>query len=195
MLAFLSDFVHRYGYVAVALFVTLEGVGIPLPGETAVIAAAAYAAQGYLSIAGVILSATVGTVLGGSSGYWIGRAGGRDLLIRYGHLIRLSPERLLRTERYFDRHGAKTVFFARFVALLRIFGSLLAGVAHMPFPSFSMVNLTGGFLWAATFSALGYLFGKNLSVLDDYVTEISLAVLVVLVIAALVYWRRARRTA
>lgn len=81
----------------------------------------------------------------------------------------------------------KTVFFARFVALLRIFGSLLAGVAHMPFPTFTVVNIAGGLLWAVTFSAVGMLFGKNLSRLDDYLAEISVALTMVLIVAYLVY--------
>ncbi len=194
MLAFFSEFVREYGYLAVAAFVALEGLGIPLPGETAVVTAAAFSAQGSLSIVGVILSATVGAVVGGSGGYWVGRIGGRGMLVRYGHLIRLDSERLLRTEQYFERHGAKTVFFARFIALLRIFGCILAGVAHMPFPTFSAVNLLGGLVWAVTFSSLGFVFGKNLPLLDDYLGEISIAVSVILVVAALVYWRHRRKS-
>jgi len=133
-------------------------------------------------------------VLGGSGGYWMGRIGGRSLLVRYGHLIHLDADRLLRTEKYFERHGMKTVFFARFIALLRIFGSILAGVAHMPFPTFSVVNMLGGVIWATTFSALGFVFGKNLPLLDDYIEEISIGVTVVLVVAGAVYWWRRRKT-
>lgn len=190
MLEILTHFVERYGYVAVALLVTLEGVGLPLPGETAIVTAAAFAARGSLSAAGVALAATIGTVLGGSAGYWVGRIGGRRLLERHGHWIRLDAARLERTEKYFARHGVKTVFFARFVALLRIFGSLMAGVAHMPFPTFTAVNLAGGVLWAATFTVVGVVFGKNLSRLDDYIAQISIALTVIVVVAVLTYlWR------
>ena len=193
MLEFFTQFVERYGYFAVALLVTLEGFGIPLPGETAVVTAAAFAARGSLSIYGVIASATIGALLGGSGGYWIGRIGGRGLLVRHGHWVRLDAERLARTEKFFARHGVKTIFFARFVALLRIFGSLMAGVAHMPFPTFSMVNLAGGLAWAGTFGALGYLFGRNLQRLDDYLGEFTIAISVIVGIVLLVYWIRARR--
>jgi membrane protein DedA with SNARE-associated domain len=193
MLEFLKHFIESYGYIAVALLVTLEGIGLPLPGETAIVTAAAFAASGSLSAVGVAIAATIGTVLGGSAGYWIGRIGGRRLLVRHGHWIRLDAERLARTETYFARYGAKTVFFARFVALLRIFGSLMAGVARMPFPTFSAVNLAGGFVWAATFSAMGLVFGKNLSKLDDYIQEISIAITVIVIAAIIVYWWRERQ--
>jgi membrane protein DedA with SNARE-associated domain len=193
MLEILTHLVERYGLFAVALLVTLEGIGLPLPGETAIVTAAAFAARGSLSAVGVAIAATIGSVLGGSAGYWIGRIGGRRLLVRHGHWIRLDAERLARTEKYFARHGTKTVFFARFVALLRIFGSLMAGVAHMPFPTFSVVNLAGGFVWAGTFSVIGLVFGKNLSRLDDYIQEISIAIAVIVIGAIIVYWWRERR--
>lgn len=190
MLDFLTHFIERYGYFAVTLLVTLEGFGLPLPGEAAVVTAAAFAARGSLGIVGVVLATTLGTVLGGSGGYWVGRIGGRGLLVRQGHWIRLDADRLARTEKYFERHGMKTVFLARFVALLRIFGSLMAGVAHMPFPTFSAVNFAGGLLWAVTFSAVGFVFGKNLSKLDDYLGEISIVLSVLVVVGYLVYrWR------
>ena len=196
MLEFLTHFIERYGYFAVALLVTLEGFGLPLPGETAVVTAAAFAARGSLSVVGVVIATTLGAVLGGSGGYWVGRLGGRGLLVRHGHWVRLDAARLARTEAYFKDHGAKTVFFARFVALLRIFGSLLAGVAHMPFATFSAVNFAGGLLWAATFSALGFLFGKNLSRLDDYLGQFSIAVSVLVIGGYLVYrWRTRRKAA
>jgi membrane protein DedA with SNARE-associated domain len=193
MLEILTHLVERYGLFAVALLVTLEGIGLPLPGETAIVTAAAFAARGSLSAVGVAIAATIGSVLGGSAGYWIGRIGGRRLLVRHGHWIRLDAERLARTETYFVRHGVKTVFFARFVALLRIFGSLMAGVAHMPFLTFSAVNLAGGFVWAATFSVIGLVFGKNVSRLDDYIQQITIGVTVIVIGAIIVYWWREKQ--
>ena len=192
MLEFLTHAVERYGYLAVALIVTVEGFGLPVPGETAVLTAAAFAGGGSLSVVGVALSATLGTLLGGTGGYWIGRIGGRGLLVRYEHIIRVDATKLARAEAYFAQHGVKTVFFSRFVALLRIFGALFAGVAHMPFLTFSAVNFAGGALWAVSFSALGYLFGKNLPMLEHRLTEISIGLGVVLVLAIVVFWVRRR---
>ncbi len=193
MLHALGGFIERYGYLAVFLFVTAEGVGIPLPGETALVTAAAFAATGSLSIWGVIAAASMGALVGGSGGYWIGRTGGRDLLARYGHLVRMDDARLRRTEQYFAEHGAKTVFIARFVALLRIFGSLMAGAAGMSFATFTAVNLAGGVLWAAAFSALGYLFGRNLPALEHRLGLAS-AFLLAGALLALFLWYRRRRS-
>jgi membrane protein DedA with SNARE-associated domain len=193
MLELLTHVVEQYGYVAIAFVVTLEGFGIPLPGEAAVVIAAAFAAHGSLSAVGVAIAATIGSVLGGSGGYWIGRVGGRPLLERYEHLTHIDAGKLERAEAYFARHGVKTVFFARFVALLRIFGALFAGVARMPFPTFTLVNFAGGALWAATFSALGYTFGRNLPLLEERIREISIGLSVLVAIGLVWLWRRNRK--
>jgi membrane protein DedA with SNARE-associated domain len=195
MLHFFARAIEQYGYVAVALLVTVEGFGIPLPGETAVVTAAAFAATGSLSPLGVAIAATVGTVLGGSGGYWIGRLRGRAVLHRYGHWVRFDADKVARAESYFEHHGMKTVFFSRFVALLRILGGVLAGIAHMPFGVFSLVNLAGGALWAATFTALGYLFGENLPLLHHHLRQASLIVTAVVAAGIIVYVVRRRRTA
>lgn len=187
MLHSLTKFIEQYGYLAVALLVAAEGLGIPLPGETAVVTAAAFAGRGTLDVFGVVLSATIGAVAGGTGGYFIGRSGGRDLLERYGHMLRMDAEKIARAEAYFAQHGAKTVFFSRFVALLRILGGLMAGAMRMPFLRFSVANLTGGLVWAATFSGLGYAFGKNLPELERRLGLVS-AIIAAVVVVALVGW-------
>ena len=165
MLHFLAHFVEQYGYVAVVLLVAIEGMGVPVPGETAVVTAAAFAATNDVSPVGVAICAIAGTMVGGTGGYWLGRWRGRRLLARYGHWVWLNERRVQRAESYFLEHGMKTVFFGRYVVLLRIIGSLLAGAMHMPFVRFSIVNAIGGGLWAVTFTALGYAFGENLPAL------------------------------
>ena len=192
MLHSFTHLVEHYGYLAVIILVTAEGFGIPLPGETAVVTAAAFAARGSLDVIGVALAATLGTVLGGSGGYWIGRSGGLSLLTRHGHLIGIDAAKLARAEGYFVHHGMKTVFFARFVALLRILCGLLAGIAHMPFGAFSLVNFAGGALWAATFTLLGYLFGANLHRLEHRIGLVSLVLGAIVVIAAIIFLVRRR---
>jgi membrane protein DedA with SNARE-associated domain len=189
-----AEFIDQYGYVAVALLVAIESMGVPLPGETAVITAAAFAATGGVSPTGVAIAAIAGTVVGGTGGYWLGRWRGAALLARYGHWVWLNERRVQRAESYFRRHGMKTVFFGRYVVLLRIIGSLLAGMMHMPFLRFSIVNLAGGALWAVTFTVLGYLFGENLPRLHRHLGEAALVVTVV-AIAGIIYWTRVARRA
>ena len=195
MLHSLARFIEDYGYIAVALLVAAEGMGLPLPGETAVVTAAAFAGRGSLSLVGVILSATAGAVVGGTGGYAIGQWGGRAALLRYGRLVGIDEAKVAQADNYFSRHGAKTVFLARFVALLRILGGLMAGATRMPLGIFSLANFAGGAVWAATFAGLGYAFGRNLPELErrlGLVSAVLAGVAVVALIGYLVYRRRTR---
>ncbi len=188
----LAELVTRYGYIAVALVITLEGIGLPVPGETVLVTAAAFAARGKLSLAGVIVAAFVGVVLGGSGGYWIGRGGGLALLRRHGRLLHVNESRVARAQAYFERHGAWTVFIARFVALLRMLAGVLAGVGRMSFTRYSVANALGGLAWALVFGGLGYEFGSNLPALERYGGQVSLvlALLLALVVGLVILWRR-----
>src|SRR5882724_5473733 len=157
---------ESYGYLALFLLVALEGLGVPLPGEAALLTAAAYAATGHLSIVGVIMAAAAGAIAGGVGGYWIGRTGGLALVQRYGRVWRLDEAKLDRASDFFRRHGGKAVFFGRFVALLRMWAALLAGVARMRYGRFALYTVAGGVCWAAVVGALGYAFGRNLPQLE-----------------------------
>ena len=175
---------ETYGYLAVLLLVGLESLGIPLPGETALLTAAAYAAAGHLSIVGVIGAAAIGAVLGDAGAYWIGRSGGLALVRRYGRVFRVDEAKLERAQLFFRRHGGKTVFFGRFVSLLRMLAALLAGVTRMPYGRFSLYNVTGGICWALLFGSLGYAFGRHLPQLEHAIGQAG--ALVVLLAALLV---------
>ncbi len=158
----IGQLIGQYGYGVVALLVCAENLGLPLPGETALITAAAFAAQGRLSLAGVIAASTIGTIAGGSGGYWIGRAGGLPFVHRVGRYIGLDEAQIERGRAFYARHGAKTVFLARFVAILRIVAGVLAGVVRMPFATFSIYNALGGLCWSIAIALLAYSFGYNL---------------------------------
>ena len=190
----LTDLLHSYGYVLVFVVVGLESLGIPVPGETVLLAAAALAAAGHMNIAIVIAVAAAGAILGDNAGYWIGRKGGIALVRRYGRVLRLTDARLAKVHQYFERHGAKTVFFGRFIALLRTWAALFAGVGEMPYAEFTIFNATGGVVWACAIGALGYLFGRNLHKLEALIGDASwaLAVAVVLALAVVWLWRRHR---
>lgn len=185
----IAHLLETYGYLAVLVLVGLESLGIPLPGETALLTASAYAAAGHLSIAGVIAAAAAGAILGDAGAYWIGRTGGLALLRRYGRFLHVDAARLERAQRFFARHGGKTVFIGRFISLLRMLAALLAGVTRMPYARFSLYNVTGGICWAALFGGLGYLFGRRLPQLKHAVGQagamiVLLGALLVVVILA-----------
>ena len=193
----LGDLVASYGYLFLFLIVAVESLGVPLPGETALVTAAALAALGRLDIYGVVASAAAGAIAGDNAGYWIGRRGGIAFVRRYGRFVRLDEAKIDRVRTFFDRHGAKTVFIGRFIALLRSWAAALAGVACMPYGAFTLYNALGGLVWAALFGTLGYVFGRNLPKLERYVGQASLALVL---LAALVVgvvlaarWFRANR--
>jgi membrane protein DedA with SNARE-associated domain len=133
---------------------------VPLPGETALIAASILAARGHYSIVSVIVVAALAAIIGDNIGYWIGRTGGRALLERWGPLRRYSARALPPSERFFEKHGGKTVFIGRFVAVLRVTAAWLAGITHMPWWRFFLWNAAGGIAWATTIGLLAYYFGK-----------------------------------
>ncbi len=181
----IANLVASYGYVLLFALVGIESLGIPLPGETALVTAAAYAALGHLSIFLVIATAAAGAIIGDNAGYWIGRKGGRAFVLRFGRKIRLNENHLVRAESFFRRHGGKTVFIGRFVALLRSWAAVLAGIGAMPYGEFTAYNASGGIVWAACFGSLGYLFGKSLPAIEHYagLASIGLAAGVAVLVA------------
>ncbi|HXT17642.1 MAG TPA: bifunctional DedA family/phosphatase PAP2 family protein [Gemmatimonadaceae bacterium] len=191
MLDVVSQWVAHYGYVLVALFLLVEGAGVPVPGETALVTAAALAGRGTLSLAGVIIAGAIGTILGGHTGYWIGARGGTRFVHRHGKWVGLSPKHLERTRRFFDQHGSKTVLLGRFVAVVRSFVGIFAGITQMPMRQFATYNAIGGSVWVAAFSILGYVFGRNLPRLVHDIGRVSLvlALLIAVVVAVVFLWR------
>ena len=188
----ISDVIHEYGPATVGVFITLEGMGLPLPGELVLLTAGALAAQGEFSIIVVALAAWIGTIAGGTGGYWIGRFGGVAFLRRYGRWFGLTEERERVAQEYFQRHGARTIIVARFIALLRMIAGIVAGSAEMSFGLFSVCNAIGGLLWAASFAAIGYFFGAHLQIVEHYLRRGSIALLVLAILAGVVVWMRTR---
>lgn len=184
-------------YLVVGLVIGVESMGIPLPGETTLIAAALLASQGDLEIGLVIGAAAAGAIIGDSIGYFIGRKAGRGLFERLGRRFHhFSEERIVKAEKYFHKYGVWTVFFGRFVALLRIFAGPMAGMLRMHYPRFLAANAAGGVAWSATIGVVAYKVGDNA---DKIFGEVSVWALVVigaaLVIAYAVYKIRRRRNA
>jgi membrane protein DedA with SNARE-associated domain len=192
----LNDLLGTLGYAAVFLFIAIESSGVPFPGETMLLTAAAYAGAGHLQIPLVILAAIAGAMTGDNSGYLLGRTGGRRLVRRYGRYVRLDERRLAAAQAYYRRHGDKTVFFGRFVAVLRAWSAFLAGLNHMPWPKFFVFDTAGAVVWSSLWGVLAFEFGRHLSSVEHVVTEVGIAgiVIVVLLAAGFAYWRyRAHR--
>ena len=151
-----------YGYGLVLAVVALESAGVPLPGETVLVSAAVYAGTTHdLKIAGVIGAAAAGAIIGDNIGFWIGREAGPPILERFGDLVGLDARRRKLGQYLFLRHGGAIVFFGRFVAFLRAFAALLAGVNRLEPVRFFAFNAAGGIAWATIFGLGGYALGAS----------------------------------
>jgi membrane protein DedA with SNARE-associated domain len=177
---FLQHLIHTYGLVVVGVVVGLECIGFPLPGETALLAAAVYAGTNHeLNIVSVITTAAVTAIVGRMIGYVIGREYGYWLLLRYGSYVRMTPSRIKLGQYLFLRHGGKIVFIAQFVPILRTFAGLFAGCNMMPWRNFLMANIVGGVAWAVSYGYAAYALGLGFKRLEGPIVVI-LAVLTVI---------------
>jgi membrane protein DedA with SNARE-associated domain len=174
-----------YGLVLLFAVIAAESAGVPLPGETALIAASILAAQGHYSIVSVIVVAALAAIVGDNVGYWIGRTGGRALLERWGPVRRYAERAIPPGERFFEKHGGKTVFIGRFVAVLRVTAAWLAGITHMSWWRFFLWNASGGIVWATGVSLLAYYFGKAAA--DAVQTYGIYALVAIVAVAAIVF--------
>lgn len=190
-----TQLVADYGSWIVFLAVGLESLGLPLPGETLLVAASIYAGTTHrLDLAAIIGAAASGAFIGDNLGYWIGRRFGLPLLLRHGTKIGLGENRLKLGQYLFLRHGGKVVFFGRFVALLRTLAALLAGINHMNWPRFVAFNLAGGILWSAVFGIGGYALGHLFERIAGPVGIGLLAVGIAFAVAGALFLRSAEAT-
>ncbi|TME22613.1 MAG: DedA family protein [Chloroflexi bacterium] len=193
----MTNLVAQYGYLAVLVIVGLESTGIPLPGETTLVAAALYAGATHnLNIVGVVIAAAVGAILGDNLGYLIGHWGGYRLLIRYGRYIRLSEKRIKIARYLFLRYGGEVVFFGRFTAILRTYAAFLAGTTRMPWRRFLFFNAAGGIAWATIYGGGAYLLGRQIERLSGPFEIVFVAAAVIaIVVGALIIRRQEERLA
>jgi membrane protein DedA with SNARE-associated domain len=187
----------QYGLVLLFVAVAIESAGVPIPGETTLIVAAYLARpeQHRYSLVSVILVAAAGAIVGDNIGYWLGRFGGRRLLNRWSFTRRHFESVLPPAERFFAKHGPKTVFLGRFVALLRVTIAWLAGISHMPWWKFLIWNAAGGIVWATAISLLSYEAGKAVAeTINRYglYGVLGLIALGVVALAGLRAWRGRR---
>jgi membrane-associated protein len=182
----------RLGYLALAGLVGVESIGIPVPGETALITAAILAHHGRFKIELVIVVAAAAAIVGDNIGYLIGRKGGRALLLRPGPLEERRKKFLERGEPFFERHGPKAVFLGRWIAGLRIAAAWLAGINRMHWPVFLFWNALGGIAWGTSVGLLAYFLGPTVEHIFKILGLVGVGV-VALAIGAALGWRHLRR--
>src|SRR5215204_4735845 len=183
--------IEQYGYLVVFFGVMLESTGVPLPGETILLASGFLAQQGHLDVGDAIVVGILGAVVGDQIGYWTGREGGRPFVLRWGRYVFISPERLERAEAFFARHGGKAVFLARFFAGFRVFGALVAGISRMRWRTFFLYNALGGAVWATAVVLVGYLVGGSLGLVERWMgrATLVLAALIAVVVGFYLAYR------
>jgi membrane protein DedA with SNARE-associated domain len=196
MLASLINVTHLvevFGYPLLFVVVMAESSGVPIPGETGLIAAGVLASQGKLQIQLVILIAAVAAIVGDNIGYQIGRKGGRWLLERPGRFEHQRRQVLITGEPFFERHGPKAVFFGRFILGLRVWASWLAGATHMRWRSFFLWNACGGICWATGVGLVAYYLGESAGSAIEAFGIYGLVALLLAIGVFLVEHRRHRR--
>jgi membrane protein DedA with SNARE-associated domain len=197
ILDFLSNLIAHYGYWAVGGALLLENMGIPVPGETILLLASFLAYSRHeLQLPLIIVVGVCAATLGDNLGYAIGYRGGRVLFDRYRSVFRINAETIERGELLFERYGAITIFFARFIFGLRVIAGPLAGVLRMPWRRFAVFNFLGALLWVTVISVVGHKFGKHWDTLTEYLERFNLVIAGVVAIGILVLWlwRRRRRS-
>jgi membrane protein DedA with SNARE-associated domain len=187
----MTHLVISYGYLAIALFIGAESLGVPLPGETLLIVAAIYAGHTHqLSVWIIVAVAAAGAILGGSIAFWIGGKGGYRLLRKYGRYLRIDEPKLKIGRYIFDRHGGKVVFLGRFIPVLRTYVAFLAGASRMRLAKFLIYNAAGGILWVAVDSFAAYSLGSAFSRASGTINLALGAVALVVIAAAIFILRR-----
>lgn len=182
-----QQLIAHYGYVAIVLVVMLESAGIPMPGETILVSAAAIAGtERGLDIRGVIAAAAGGAIIGDNVGFWVGRRFGEPLIEKWGYLVGLDAQKRMLGRYLFARYGGSIVFFGRFIALLRAFAAVLAGVNELAFGRFFVFNAAGGIVWATVFGLGGYLLGATIHRIAG---PIGWSMLLVALALGVVFWR------
>jgi membrane protein DedA with SNARE-associated domain len=200
VLQYILDLVARLGhwsYVVIFLAAALESaafLGLLIPGESIMLASGFFAHQGLLELDAVIVVGIIGAIVGDNIGYQLGSHLGREWLLRHGSRFGLKPRRLDKAEAFFARHGAKAVFFGRFVGFARALVPFLAGASRMRYRQFIVYNAIGAVLWTLACVLLGYLLGASWRVAEQWISRTGLIIGGLLAAAAIGMWIRGRRT-
>jgi len=196
---FVQDFVLRVGYPGLFLLITLESTLVPIPSELVMPFAGILAARGEFSLPVILVINSAAALLGSGISYWIGAAGGKPLLLRYGKFALVRAKDIELTERFFARHGKATILIGRFLPVVRHIISVPAGIARMPLAPFFTQTFIGSTIWGAILIVLGYHFGdsflataRQLKHVDLIIGVVIIGVLIALAIRFVVRRRRER---
>jgi membrane protein DedA with SNARE-associated domain len=195
-MATLKPYLDEYGYWAVFGVTLLENLGVPMPGQTMLIAGALLASQGDMHILLLLLTAWAAAVTGDAIGYAIGHFGGRALVLRYGHSVFVNQRRLEYVEKFFQRHGGVVVVVARFFEVLRQINGIVAGIAAMPWWRFLIYNILGAALWVGFWGTLFYQLGeraRNFGDLFKKLEQLFLGGLVIVAVGLTIFLLRRRK--
>ncbi|MFZ3338348.1 MAG: DedA family protein [Xanthobacteraceae bacterium] len=188
---FIAHLIHTYGLATVATIVGLECIGVPLPGETALLAAAVYAGTKHdLNIVAVILTAAGAAIVGRMIGYGIGHRFGYRLLLRYGNYLGMTPSRIKLGQYLFLRHGGKIVFIAQFIPVLRTFAGIFAGANVMPWRDFMIANIAGSAIWAVAYGLAAYELGREFERLEGPIVIVLALIAVISFVLGGVFLKR-----
>ncbi|MCC0176087.1 DedA family protein [Waterburya agarophytonicola K14] len=191
----LQEIARLYGYWTVFGGIALENMGIPLPGETIVIVGGFLAGSGELNYWLVLGSAIAGAVLGDNFGYWVGRVGGWQLLVKVGSIFRIQEQQLEQAKDRYSQNAAQAVFWGRFVTILRIFAGPLAGITKMPYKQFLLYNFGGAAVWSTTIVSLAYFLGKvvTLEEIVGWVTRFGIVALLIIIVGFVAWEYRQKK--
>ena len=184
---FLQDIVGRMGYPGLFMLVALESTLLPIPSELVFPFAGFLASKGVFSLPVVLVINSTGALAGSALCYWIGAAGGKPFLLRYGKYVFIRAHDIEKTEKWFERHGKATIFFARLVPVVRHIISLPAGVARMPLKTFLLQTFLGSTLWGSFLVLLGYYLGEHWEHVANKLKQFDLVIGLVIVVAVVAF--------
>ena len=183
-----QDLVVSLGYSGLFLLIVLESTMVPIPSLLVMPFAGYLASKGEFSLPAILVINSAGALTGSSLSYWLGAAGGKPLLLRYGKYLFIRAKDIEKTEAYFAKHGGKTIFIGRFLPVVRHLISIPAGIARMPLPQFLTLTFCGATMWGGGLMVLGYQLGSNWETIATKAKRVDLLIagLIVVVILAVV---------
>lgn len=191
----LVDLIFDWGYIGIFILMSIESSFIPFPSEIVLIPAGYLASQGEMNMAMIMASALGGSLVGAFVNYYLAFILGRKFLYRYGKYFFISEVTMAKMEAYFEKHGAISTFIGRLIPGIRQLISIPAGLSKMPLGKFTIYTALGAGIWANILVLLGYMIGENQELIDTYLKQITIAILIILVLLASWYTYRNKKLA